>query len=422
MASPGSSDSSSSKSPPVAMISTTNCEICGQQAHGNHYGALSCRACAAFFRRYGVSNDVKSCKKNGTCVVLKKGWFNCKKCRLKKCWEKGMKIDSFQFGRDPEKVTKALVEFIGNVPPSMDTFLGRPNYIIYCAPSAEQLDNAPPRVIIDVQFLIDKAEEVLLKGLASPIFALNPLEKLAFGLQQIRRNVRKQTKIITKIGKEEAFALFEDEMLKAAEWLTYYDDFSNLPHQVQLAMLKGIWKAWTRLDKLDITAKGRKQNMCGSQQIMAHLNKHRVLCDLRKMKIDVSWCSRYTVEQLQFFSQKETADRSEESIQLMLELQPTDVELAFMMCQLSFQYVGKRFQGVILEVSDRFLESISNHLHDYYVNDLNMPQYSKRLVKMMKINNHIQQDILYEREKIQLLKVFDVYYADYSHSEVFRDI
>lgn len=414
-----SNSSSSSDCMVVAVNSGKDCKVCGLPAHGKHYGAVSCRACAAFFRRYGISGQVKPCKKNNNCVFLKKGWFNCKKCRLQKCLDVGMKIDGFQFGRDPERVHRVMSYFQSKIPPTMDTFLGKPNFIIYCAPADYQ--EYTPKVIIDVQFLIDKAEEVLAKGSATPVNIVNPLEKLALGLQQIRNQVKKSpVKLIRKIGKEEAFALFEDEMLKAAKFLTYFDEFQQLPQQLQFDMLRGIWRVWTRLDKLAVTAAGRRQMACGNCQIMAHLNKDLVLCDFTKLEIDLSWCTNYTLEQLQFFLANNEGNRTEEAIQLMLDLQPTDVELAFMMCQLSFYYVGKRYQGVILDIADRFQEVLSNHLHDYYVNRMNMSQYSKRVAQMMKINNHIQTDVILERSKQELLQVFDIYYADYSRPDVFR--
>ena len=105
----------------------------------------------------------------------------------------------------------------------------------------------------------------------------------------------------------------------------------------------------------------------------------------------------------------------------MAQLKPTDVELTFMLCQLCLHHVGKRYQGEILEVSERLQESLSNDLHDYYANQMKMRKYSDRLASMMKVNNLFQQGILQRRAKVEFMKIFDVFYVEYSDPEMFVD-
>lgn len=76
----------------------------------------------------------------------------------------------------------------------------------------------------------------------------------------------------------------------------------------------------------------------------------------------------------------------------LTSLEPTDIELTYMLCQLCFHYAGKRYGGEILEVTEKFQENLADNLHDYYVNELNMPRYCGRLNQMLKINNLIQVD------------------------------
>lgn len=334
-----------------------------------------------------------------------------------------MSVENFQFDRDsfcPRKVRVAIENFQKRLPESMGTFLGRSNLIIFCAPEVD-LGNKP-KCYIDVQFLVDTAADVLKKGSEIPIRAPNSLEKLALGLRVIRGYHPREMKVVTKIGRDETLALWQHDMLKVAKWLTYFDEFQQLPHNLQVEMLNGIWKVWSRLENLAVTAYGRCQKLCNEKMIMAYVEKEQLVCDLMKVEVDISWCSRYTVEQLKFFSDQDLDERTEELIQAMMELQPTDVELSYMMCQLCFHYAGKRYQGVLLDIAEQFQESLSNDLHDYYVNRMNMPQYSMRLANMMKINNHIQKDIYRGRVKGELAKVFDVFYIEFSHPEVFLDM
>uniref|UniRef100_A0A1I7T1M2 Nuclear receptor domain-containing protein n=1 Tax=Caenorhabditis tropicalis TaxID=1561998 RepID=A0A1I7T1M2_9PELO len=420
MNSPSSSSLSSS---PDSLISLKNCQVCGQGAHGKHFGAITCRACAAFFRRCGTTNNFKPCRRAKNCEFLKNGWFNCKPCRLQRCRDVGMTIDNFQFDRDtfcPRKARVAFENFHNQLPQTMGTYLGRPNLILFCAPDFH--DGYDPKCYIDVQFLVDTAAEVLKKGSEIPIRAPNSLEKLALGLQAIRGFQMREMKIVTKIGKDETLALWQNDILKVAKWLTYFDEFQKLPHGLQVDILNGIWKVWSRLENVAVTAIGRRQKICDEKMIMAYVEKEQLVCDLLKVEVDLTWCSRFTLDQLKFFGDHDAEERTEDLIQAMMDLQPTDVELSYMMCQLCFHYVGKRYQGVIMEIAERFQESLSNDLHDYYVNRMNMPQYSMRVAQMMKINNHIQKDIYRGRVKSELAKVFDVFYIEFSHPEVFLDM
>lgn len=138
--------------------------------------------------------------------------------------------------------------------------------------------------------------------------------------------------------------------------------------------------------------------------------------------VDMSWCSKYTVQELQFFLDIPTEIRLDTLIRAMLDLDPTDVELSFMLGQLCFHYVGKRFQGEILQVSEKFQEILANDLHDYYNNQLKQPHYIKRLSQMMKINNQIQKEVYLNKAKTDLAIVFDIFCVEISHPELFVDM
>lgn len=330
-----------------------------------------------------------------------------------------MNSKNFQYDRDvhqPEKVK--AVKLQQKIPQSMDTFLGRSNLIIYCAPPRDSYDDSS-KAVIDVHFLIDKASEILRLGSETPIFMSNSLEKLALGLQRIRGRSVGKTKVITRVGKDEVFALWEDDMLKVARWFTYFDEFQKLPSMLQLDMLKGLWNVFGRLERIATTAVARQQNLCGDSMIMSYVENDVVVCDIKNLEIDMSWCSRYTFEQLKFFDSHDHEKQLDILIQLILDLQPTDVELSYMLCQLCFHQVGKKYQGEILEVTDRFQEILSNHLHDYYVNSRQQSKYASRISNMMKINNVIQQCIYRDKVKSELFRVFDVFYVKCSHPDLF---
>ncbi|VDD77905.1 unnamed protein product [Mesocestoides corti] len=78
------------------------CVVCGDNATGFHYRAMTCEGCKGFFRR-SVQKKLKyTCKFNGQCFVGNKQNRNsCQKCRFDRCLKAGMatecklSIDSF---------------------------------------------------------------------------------------------------------------------------------------------------------------------------------------------------------------------------------------------------------------------------------------------------------------------------------------
>ncbi|KAL1021524.1 hypothetical protein UPYG_G00014370 [Umbra pygmaea] len=77
------------------------CVVCGDRASGRHYGAVSCEGCKGFFKRSVRKNLTYSCRSNQECVVNKHHRNRCQFCRLRKCLDMGMKMESVQSERKP---------------------------------------------------------------------------------------------------------------------------------------------------------------------------------------------------------------------------------------------------------------------------------------------------------------------------------
>nr|XP_056711976.1 nuclear receptor subfamily 2 group C member 2 isoform X1 [Euleptes europaea] len=82
------------------------CVVCGDKASGRHYGAVSCEGCKGFFKRSVRKNLTYSCRSNQDCIINKHHRNRCQFCRLKKCLEMGMKMESVQNERKPFDVQR----------------------------------------------------------------------------------------------------------------------------------------------------------------------------------------------------------------------------------------------------------------------------------------------------------------------------
>ncbi|CAL2043246.1 unnamed protein product [Caenorhabditis brenneri] len=356
------------------MNSEFRCRICGQNAHGNHFGVYSCRACAAFFRRTAKSDLAdEECKKKGR----KQQICLCKPCRLRKCINMGM--------------TSEIL--------------------------ASQPEKSSIKVMINVESLISEASRILEQGCYTPVKAENQLKKLNLGFKYLQFSETGKTKVYDKIGKEEFLDLIEFNYLAASKWIMHFDEFRKLEKSVQITLTQTIWHIWRKLHKCVTTVMFRKSEAGrnSEQKVMRNL-----MLSKGKTKIDTDWMSDYPNEYaIRYMLSQNMYDDA--IINSIMKLDPTDIELTYMFAQLCFEYAGKRYPGEIQKITDHFQQILSNDLHDYYINDQKKERYFFRLNELMKVNNLIQRSIWESRPHRELGRVFDVPKIELSNPEMFED-
>ncbi|CAI5451436.1 unnamed protein product [Caenorhabditis angaria] len=94
----------------------TSCEVCGARVIESHFGAMVCRSCSAFFRRYVLTKKKRIiCKAEQTCLIHHNVNRMCRFCRMKKCLQVGMAATRIN---DPiiSKSTDKILAFMNNYP------------------------------------------------------------------------------------------------------------------------------------------------------------------------------------------------------------------------------------------------------------------------------------------------------------------
>ncbi len=69
------------------------CLVCGDRASGYHYNALACEGCKGFFRRSITKQSTYACKYGDGCEIDMYMRRKCQACRLKKCYQVGMRAE-----------------------------------------------------------------------------------------------------------------------------------------------------------------------------------------------------------------------------------------------------------------------------------------------------------------------------------------
>lgn len=381
---------------------TRNCLVCGaENNHGNHFDVQCCRACAVFFRRRaGTKYANAKCES----VHCDEKFKLCKPCRLKRCYTVGMNIEKFQHNRDPLKTLQKL-------PRTFTNLIGRPSLVIFCIP-----DEPNEKTFVDLKDLIKKASKIMFYGPETPYAGPSQLRKLTMASSF---SISNDCRMYRTISCGEMSYFWEYYFLRTAKWLTYFEEFQNIPHDMKLQLLSSFWHVFGRLDKMVTTASARRRKICYNQNMWAMSNG--VIMDLHHTKVDMSAITKYPLEQILYFVNSIGVFDLSAEIEKLVELNVSDMEFNFMLAQLMFSYAGKRFQGDVMKICDRFLEVLSNDLHNYYVNERKMPRYSVRLSQLMQINNAIQNDIWKNRPRGELAALFNIFTVKFSHPDMFVD-
>ncbi|CAD5208400.1 unnamed protein product [Bursaphelenchus xylophilus] len=72
------------------------CSVCNSPWASAHFGVITCRSCAAFFRRSIVLGRNYRCKRKGDCDVITDSRTSCAGCRLRKCIKVGMEVEKIR--------------------------------------------------------------------------------------------------------------------------------------------------------------------------------------------------------------------------------------------------------------------------------------------------------------------------------------
>uniref|UniRef100_A0A1I7TAT2 NR LBD domain-containing protein n=1 Tax=Caenorhabditis tropicalis TaxID=1561998 RepID=A0A1I7TAT2_9PELO len=380
---------------------------------------MSCRACAAFFRRAATQKSKipqKVCE-NGNCEIFENGKYQCKMCRLKKCYAVGMDSSKFQNDHDPLSSTRTYLSR-GRVfsPQSLANFVGRPEFILLCEP-----DKASHiKSIIDVSYLIHKAIRIFQSDSMAtiPYKFENSLEKITFAMEEMKiKKASQKIEVMKKIGKEESLMFFEKNFIAAAQWFAELPEFAKLDLNVKIEILKSSWLLWLRLEKLSETAEFHRRFILGGDVFMCSEN---ACLSVQDVEMDLKWCTNYSLDQLKDFLMPDFNTLWKQSVEALIEIEPTNIEINFMLIQLSLNEAGKKHQGKILEVTERIQQIHANHLHEYYTKTVKMSNYSGRLAKLMRVIHAIEADVRERKERSHIGKIFNLFSVEYSHPEMFE--
>lgn len=84
------------------------CAVCGDRSSGKHYDVFTCDGCSNFFKRNVRNPPMKPfvCRAGNRCAITLSERNDCRSCRMRKCWDVGMRADFMQSERGPRAITQ----------------------------------------------------------------------------------------------------------------------------------------------------------------------------------------------------------------------------------------------------------------------------------------------------------------------------
>ncbi|PIC27714.1 hypothetical protein B9Z55_019886 [Caenorhabditis nigoni] len=415
------------------MVPDKACLVCKKTSNGMHFGALTCRACAAFFRRATVLKLQYKCKQgNSQCNIDGRGRYVCRQCRLKKCKAIGMNEEKVQLDYDPTYSFRGLMEDSGSDECSTPTGspaqseysptnLSRkssvespgvdPNFLFTFSPKVPD----KPNMVIDFSGLVKKIETCFsIKTMKDE----SELEAMTAALKSFRQGQKPQNElsVLEKVDVTSTVEWLNERIYKYSCWFASSKSLMSLPMDQKMQVFRSSWNVVRTFERLEQSVKIFEEDVMKFGSM--------VVTDDFAMQWDKTYVDLASITELtnQYFNKlfEPFMHRYiEEVARPLLDLKPTTEEVVFCMVHL----IGLEDADLAPETQEaceQMRAEIADQMHTYYTNQTDIKMYSHRLLILMKLVKSMKR-ISREKSKIkELIWLFDIYHADISEPYFFE--
>ncbi|CAI2353976.1 unnamed protein product [Caenorhabditis sp. 36 PRJEB53466] len=415
------------------MVPDKACLVCRKASNGMHFGALTCRACAAFFRRATVLKLQYKCKQGDSkCNIDGRGRYVCRQCRLAKCKAIGMTEEKVQLDYDPTYSFRGLMEDSGsdecctpNGSPAQSecspSSSGRqnssdspgvdPNFLFTFSPKQQN----EPNMVIDFSELVKKIETLFSVKIECDS---SELETLTLALKHFRceQKDRSQILFLNKVDVTTTVEWLNDRIYKYANWFANSRTLMALPMDQKMQLFRSSWNAIRTFERLEMSAKVFEEGVIRGGYVL--LNDDSAMIPDRT-HVDLATITDLSNQYFNKLFEPYFQRFVDEVARPLLDLKPTTEEVVFCMIHL----VGLDGSDVTSETGEALEQlraEIADQMHVYYTNHTDIKIYSHRLLVLMKLVKAMRR-ISREKSKIkELIWLFDIYHADISEPYFFE--
>ncbi|KAK0412090.1 hypothetical protein QR680_006033 [Steinernema hermaphroditum] len=395
------------------------CKVCGDNAHGSHFQVLTCRACAAFFRRTCQQQRIYRCRRaTKVCDVSKNAPYNCRYCRYEKCKKMGMKYHT---------VLSATTELPSDVNAgspaspgpqvSMPQLLRRPHADDAIAEHRHVVPVSfhQQQILVPTDCVERKVKEILEAGVITygptlGAFRTTTMQRMMLAYENTFAAPTKlnesQVRVVQVHQLEDFATEIKESCIQVAKFLMSFPQFAQLSMPDKLAIfLRAVHLFSTMMycypsirifgNDVNDTRVYRGNNYAVEVGNFVFTSPNMAEQRYKEMNSCLLHISDVGVKKL---------------LNPMKELQITEYELVFI--QILICWNVQSLTNISEEAKDaaaQVVEEVSNEIHNYYMVDLKMTNYASRLVKLL--NLQIAQEEVGElkRQQFNMARLFKLF-------------
>ncbi|TKR87514.1 hypothetical protein L596_011902 [Steinernema carpocapsae] len=394
------------------------CRVCGDNAHGSHFQVLTCRACAAFFRRTCQQCRKYTCRKgSGGCDVSKNAPYNCRYCRYEKCKNVGMKYhtqtdlpsDVTMSSISPIASTSPIATRIQEEPPLQipivpPILLSVPMPVMPTVPvnfSEHQILLETHSLMTQIKAILDA--DVINYGPSLGAFRMTTMQRMLLAYEDIFAELRHvQLPDVTVISSKDFNPVALDPKItyiQAAKFLMSFPQFANLDFRDK-------WQIFKRSTQLF----GGVLHAYPTMRLFRDKSDFRMYFGNRlAVNVEHSGLGLANDPQDKSFS---TISRTaiEKIVNPMREILIHEYELVFIQILLCWNVQGmKTISENAKEVANQVVEEVSNEIHNFYMVDLRMTNYAARLVKLLNLQINLDDFANQKKRQFEIGNLFNLF-------------
>ncbi|TKR87552.1 hypothetical protein L596_011929 [Steinernema carpocapsae] len=372
------------------------CQVCGDKAHGIHFQVISCRACAAFFRRSADSSHRYKCRqKTNNCDVSKSAPQNCRLCRFKKCRSVGMTHEGL--------IQNVKYETFPSEPSSVCPVVSDPTHSRVYFNENEVLPGELPHVTFENNILSYETEhlkDIVQKVLEQPYWSnhgnhrYTPLQCLIKSFNEMMPATKPSwCNIAYRVDLRFGVHFLSVQMERIAKWAMECEPFAQLPYKDKLKMYYNFWHTVHTLERVKRTMDYFDKDVLGS----VFLVTDTTAVDLTNFSYYLPNVPEEKWKQINTHF-KELNDATIQNFLIPIrELNLTTFEVVYLCLFLMWNHKKLDLSSHVSQIAEEILDRASSELHDYYVNELRISNYVSRLSKLMKLLSSM--DAMYRHSK-----------------------